>query len=185
MWAKNLNDLKYSKATQELVACWQDLPRYDGLVCPKRSDFSSIRIGAFLAEVFISEWIGDENLSIIQAGTKLDRVLGKDITGQNIFDVLPLELLAEELKYYHTLRDTPCAGMITRSALNLKGKPVIYRTMQLPLADSHGNVRYFVGTGVALSENILQQEFNITSCDHVELLERLYFDIGAGVPAEG
>jgi len=181
MWAKTLEDLKYSQATQELIACWRDLPRTDASVCPKRADFSSIRIGAFLAEVFISEWQNEDVLHIIQAGTKLDRLLGKDITGRNIFEVLPPELVDDERSYYKTLRETPCAGMITRHARNLNGRPFVYRTMQLPLLDPHGEIRYFVGTGVVLTDEVLEHEFGVSTFK-VELLERKYFDIGAGMP---
>lgn len=178
-----LRDLTYSKATEELIACWYDLPRADGAVCPKRSDFSSIRIGAFLAEVFISEWKGSDDLQIIQAGTKLDRLLGRDITGINVFDILPPELVEEEREYYRILKETPCAGMITRHAKNLKGKPFVYRTMQLPLLDPRGDVHYFVGTGVALSHDTQVKEFGVLNDENVELLERKFFDIGAGAPS--
>lgn len=184
MWAEKVRDLTYSKATQELISCWYDLPRAEGAVCPKRSDFSSIRIGAFLAEVFISEWKDHDTLQIIQAGTKLDRLLGQDITGLNIFELLPPELLEEERSYYSLLRDTPCAGMITRHAKNLKNQPFVYRTMQLPMLDPRGNIQYFVGTGVALSAVTQLEEFGALNDDNIELLERKFFDIGAGVPQD-
>lgn len=184
MQANVLWDLKYSDATRELVSCWYGLPRAEGAVCPKRSDFSSIQIGAFLAEVFISEWKEDGGLQIIQAGTKLDHLLGQDITGLDIFDVLPPELVEDERAYYQALRDTPCAGMITRRAKNLQGKPFVYRTMQLPLLDPYGKISCFVGTGVALSYENQIAEFGVLNDENVELLERKFFDIGAGLPKD-
>ncbi|TNE60550.1 MAG: PAS domain-containing protein [Alphaproteobacteria bacterium] len=177
-----LDMLRHSKATQDLVAFWRRLPRPEGQVCPKRSDFSSAQINGALPEVFVSEWYSDDVLAIVQAGTVLDRLLGVDITGQNIFDILPPELKEPERVYYRALRDQPCAGVLTRSANNLIGRPFVYRTIQLPLLDPFGKVRYFVGTGAAIEGKQLEQEFGQTNFKSIRLLERRFFDIGAGVP---
>ncbi|MCJ9429722.1 PAS domain-containing protein [Kordiimonas marina] len=176
--------LRHSKATQDLVRFWLNLPRPEGQVCPKRSDFSSAQINGALPEVFLSEWYSEDVLAIVQAGTVLDRLLGLDITGHNIFDILPEELKEPERIYYRALRDQPCAGLITRSANNLRGKPFVYRTIQLPLLDPFGKVHYFVGTGAALEGKQLEQEFGQTNFKSIRLLERRFFDIGAGVPGD-
>ena len=177
-----LDTLHHSRATQELTRFWLNLPRPAGLVCPKRADFSSARINGSLPEVFLSEWYTDDALVVVQAGTVLDRLLGLDMTGKNIFDVIPPEIKKDELAYYHTLRDQPCAGMITRSALNFAGQPILYRTIQLPLLDPFENVRYFVGTGFVVEGEAAAKEFGTAKFTSARLVERHFFDIGAGVP---
>lgn len=180
-----LETLHHSKATQELVRFWLNLPRPDGEVCPKRSDFSSARINGSLPEVFLSEWYGDDALVVVQSGTILDRLIGLDMTGKNIFDMTPPELVHDERRYYQALRDHPCAGLITRSMINFADKPFIYRTIQLPLLDPFHNVRYFVGTGFLIEGEAMEAEFGKADFKRAKLVERRFFDIGAGVPASG
>ncbi|WP_262690569.1 PAS domain-containing protein [Kordiimonas aestuarii] len=177
-----LETLYHSKATQELVRFWLNLPRPEGLVCPKRSDFSSARINGSLPEVFLSEWYGNDALVVVQAGTVLDRLIGLDMTGKNIFDMTPPELVADERNYYQLLRDQPCAGFITRSMINFADKPFVYRTVQMPLLDPFHNVRYFVGTGFVIEGKQLEDEFGKVDFKKAKLVERHFFDIGAGVP---
>ncbi len=179
-----LETLHHSKATQELIRFWLNLPRPAGSVCPKRSDFSSARINGSLPEVFLSEWYGDDALVVVQAGTILDRLIGLDMTGKNIFDMTPAELVHDERMYYKALREQPCAGLITRSMINFADKPFIYRTVQLPLIDPFHNVRYFVGTGFVIEGEQMEAEFGNIDFKKARLAERRFFDIGAGVPTE-
>jgi hypothetical protein len=184
---KSLQDLRYSVATENLVRFWSGLPRSDGHVCPKRGDFSSALINSVLPEIFLSEWRTEYDLIVIQTGTVLDRHIGEDLTGKNIFEMTPGPLRASERSYYNNLRDFPCAGMMTRSAPNRLGQHFYYRTLQLPLLDPFGRVHYFVGTGVVLKESQLVRELKLapgtSNFGNTELIERHYFDIGAGLPS--
>jgi hypothetical protein len=174
--------LRHSKATENLVAFWSRLPRPQGQACPKRADFSSAKVNGMLPEMFLSEWNGDKNLIIVQSGTVLDRLIGEDITGSNLFDMIPFAFRAAEHRYYEALRDTPCAGMLTRSAPNHQNKHTIYRTIQLPLLDPFGKVCYFVGTGMVLDEAQIVAEGGEIDLNEMQLVERHFFDIGAGLP---
>ena len=156
----------------------------DGSLCPKKTDFSIVGIISYAAEIFMSEWKSAEELRILQAGTKLEQLLGKDLTSYNIFEVLPEQLLSREREYYSNLKHMPCAGVITRQAVNLKGKPFVYRTVQLPLADENGDPRFFVGAGAVLGLDDIEEEFGTVNFDEIQLLERQYLDIGAGLPEQ-
>lgn len=173
---------RFSDATNALTEYWRRLPRKDGSFCPRKSDFSIVGIITHAAEIFMSEWNNPRDLRIIQAGTKLEQLLGKDLTSYNIFEVLPAQLLEREQEYYSNLKHHPCAGVITRQAVNLKGKPFVYRTVQLPLADDNGVPKYFVGAGAVLGIDDIEAEFGTVNFDEIELLERQYLDIGAGLP---
>lgn len=179
-----LTTLKHSDATAELVDFWSSLPRSDGQVCPRRTDFMSSRISKAISETFLSEWEDADTLRIIQAGTVLDRLIGMDMTDQNIFEMTPPELLNDEKRYYTALRARPCAGMITRSMINFSGNPFVYRTFHLPLLDPFGEVKYFVGTGVVFEGAAILREFGRAHFRRTRIVERRFFDIGAGVPSE-
>lgn len=178
-----IQHLRHSKATQQLVEFWRNLPCPEGKFCPRRSDFSSAQINGSISEVFLSEWEDEESLRVVQSGTVLDRYIGIDMTGKNIFDMTPEELVDDERTYYKALRDQPCAGMITRSMINFANEPFVYRTIQLPLLDPFGDVRYFVGTGFLLTEEVVEKTFGRRSFRRTRLVERKFFDIGAGLPA--
>lgn len=178
-----LHQLRHSKATQQLVQFWLNLPRPEGQVCPRRSDYSSAQINGSISETFLSEWDDDDCLRVVMAGTVLDRYIGIDMTGKNIFDMTPEELVDDERTYYQALRDQPCAGLITRSMINFADVPFVYRTIQLPLLDPFGEVRYFVGTGLVFEGDELEREFGQRNFRRTRLVERRFFDIGAGVPA--
>jgi len=135
-----------------------------------------------LPEIFLSEWNGDKDLIIVQSGTILDRLIGQDLTGSNVFETTYTPFRAAERRYYEALRDTPCAGMLTRSAPNHQNKHTIYRTIQLPLLDPFGDVCYFVGTGMVLDEAQVVAEGGKVDPGGMELVERHFFDIGAGLP---
>jgi hypothetical protein len=183
MISADLLALDYTKATQQLVTFWSRLPKAEGQVCPKHSDFSSSQVNGNLPEIFISEWQDDGGLVVVQAGTVLDRLLGTDMTGLDIFEMTAEALREPEREYYGLLRDTPCAGMLTRSAPNHSGETVLYRTLQLPLLDPYGNVRYFVGTGAVLNKDRAELEYGFMTLGEMGIVSRHFFDIGTGLPA--
>ncbi len=149
-----------TEATQKLVAYWQTLPKAGGTNCPERRVFQSGPVVApYLSELFIIEWHSIDQITIRLSGTKLDRILGREVTGENLFDLLPAELLEEEMIYYSHLRDTACAGMLTRAAKNLKNMPIVYRTIHLPLVNRHGELKYWIGSGSVLSETQVEREY--------------------------
>jgi hypothetical protein len=177
-----LKKLDYTNATARLIKFWEQLPRPKGQVCPKRSDFSTAQVNGTLPEIFVSEWVAPDELEIVQTGTVLDRLIGEDLTGAKIFEMTPAPLREAERAYYAALRDTPCAGMMTRSAPNRQGDHFYYRTLQLPLLGPYGEIRYFVGTGAVMNHDQLSLEIGNLRLGDLELVERHFFDIGAGLP---
>ena len=59
-----------------------------------------------------------------------------------------------------------------------------YRTVQMPLLDPFHKVRYFVGTGFVIEGKQMEAEFGKLDFKKAKLVERRFFDIGAGVPNE-
>ncbi|MCK0068057.1 PAS domain-containing protein [Kordiimonas laminariae] len=149
-----------SEATRKLVTYWQSLPQTGEFRVPERRVFQSGPVVApYLSELFIIEWKSVDEIFIRLSGTKLDRILGREVTGENLFDLLPPELCEEEKSYYQHMKDSGCAGMLTRAAQNLNNFPIVYRTVHLPLADKEGNLKYWIGTGSMLSEEQVRSEY--------------------------
>lgn len=175
--------LSYSEATETLARYWHDLPRRENCIAPHRSDFKLTEIGAYLEEVFISKFNGPEELIILVSGSKLLKILGDDITGKNIFKLVPKENYQQQIDYYRQLREQPCAGALTRWGASLKERPFVYRTMQLPLLGDTDEVEFFVGTGVIKTTHTTGDQLAIDHRVYVEQHAQIFVDIGAGVPA--
>lgn len=174
--------LSYSDATEALARYWHDLPRREGEFCPRRSDFRLNEIAPHLEETYMSKWGGPDELIILASGSALVKILGADITGKNIFDLVPPENAVQQKEYYRQLRTQPCAGALTRWGASLKERPFVYRTMQLPLLGDDGTVQFFVGTGVIKTSFKIGDQLSIDDKVYVEQHEQVFVDIGAGIP---
>lgn len=165
-----------SEATQKLVSYWQTLPKVGDLQVPERRVFQSGPVVApYLSELFLTEWMSEKEIIIRLSGTKLERIIGREVTDQNLFDLIPEKLHENEAQYYEHLRTTGCAGMLTRAIPNLKSFPIVYRTVHFPLADQNGVLKYWIGTGTKLSEEQTRQEYPEADYNTVDDLGRDFF----------
>lgn len=174
--------LSYSDATLALARYWHDLPREDGALCPRRDKFQLTEIAPHLDEIYLSNWREDEQLIVVACGSKLVETLGEDITGKDIFTLSHLEHRREQVAYYQQLRSLPCAGVLNRWGANMSERPFVYRTSQLPLLNSDGQVNYFIGTGVIRSAKKVSDRLSEDKNVSVEHHEQVFLDIGAGTP---
>ncbi len=174
--------LQYSEPTEALARYWHDLPRRGENIVPHRSDFKLHEIAGHLDETYMSKFCGPEELIILASGSVLVRLLGADITGKNIFKLVPQENYQQQVDYYQKLKAQPCAGALTRWGASLKGRPFVYRTMQLPLLGDTNEVEFFVGTGVIRTSHQLGDQLSVDEKVHVEQHEQVFINIGAGVP---
>jgi len=177
-----LQSLAHDDATKTLVDYWCSLPRKTGELCPSRNDFRMMDISEISDRTFLDERHGDDNICVVQTGSTITKLLGVDLTGHNILEMLPPRLFAIERAYFQALASQPCAGYITRHSSQATGRKFIYRSTHLPLLSDAGNVGFWVGTGSILEENHYPADENASKFGHLELLDREYFDIGAGVP---
>lgn len=174
----------YSEATEALARYWHDLPRRKGEIVPHRSAFRLNAIAEHLEEVYMSKFNGAEELIILASGSHLVQILGADITGKNIFELVPEENYPHQVAYYKALKAQPCAGALTRWGASYKERPFVYRTMQLPLLGDNDEVAFFVGTGVIKTSHKLGDHLTIGETVYVEQHEQVFVDIGAGLPNE-
>lgn len=174
--------LSYSDATLALARYWYDLPREDGGLVPLRSQFQLTAIASNLDEIYLSKWNEPGELIVLACGSKLVDVLGEDITGKDIFAMSHLKSVPEQVSYYQQLRTQPCAGVLNRWGANMSERPFVYRTVQLPLASKNGSVDYFIGTGVIRSAKKVSDRLSEDTNVSVEHQEKVFLDIGAGIP---
>lgn len=173
----------YNEATRTLTKHWLAMPRKTGAVCPQKEDFQFGKLGSCLNDIYMTEWMPDGALIVSVLGRNLISIIGSDITGSNVLESVPNYKTEEQVAYYTALRDQPCAGFVTRWGLNEVNRTFVYHTLQLPLLDRDGSVKYFVGSGLMRSGGRLMSQAS-QGLDElmVEHQEYNFFDIGAGVP---
>ena len=177
-----LQAFAYNEATKILVDYWCSLPRPGGTLCPARSDFRMMDVSEISDQLFVDERHNADNICVVQSGSTINKLLGADLTGFNILELLPPDQFALERAYFQALAGQPCAGYITRLSTQATGRSFVYRSTHLPLLTKEGTVGFWVGTGAIFEENTYPPNARITKFGQFQMLEREYFDIGAGVP---
>lgn len=182
---KELHSLKFCEAAAAVTDLWLSLPRRDGALCPEKKDFSPVKLGKYLSSVVLYERMDSSRVIVRVAGTNIREFLGSEITGQNLIDIFPPEFVRAYITYYDNLAAHPCAGMVERPMRATGGAAYLIKSIQLPLADEKGDVRYFLG--ISQSSNLPKQftDFRSAAMTASRNLEIQYHDIGAGTPDNG
>lgn len=153
---KNLfNELRFHTSAAALVDQWLDL-RASGQPCAFKKDFSPMRMGKTLPDVFMVEWKDDDHMIIRVAGSRTSDVTREDMTGKNMLDVVLPEHRLLMRDFYRKMRSGIFAG-VTEHALSKTPRPSTAKGLQLPLLSKSGELKFFIGvTKVVPIEKNLQ-----------------------------
>lgn len=179
-----LSGFGYSAATERLIKVWRTLPKVSGELCPRKNAFAPLSLGKELKKVVLLEYIKPTEVIVRVIGTEIQDLIHLNMTGRNIFEILPPEHAIAHSNYYKSLCDYPCAGSTERPMRNRSGHAHLACTLHLPLGDDNGNVRYLLGV---VEQAVLPKHFTdyrsigITSANNLSMS---YGDIGAGIPDE-
>lgn len=180
----DLSPLHFSESATALTKLWSGLPRKTGLFCPEKSSFSPVSLRQHLKSVFILERHGENCLRVRVAGSGIREHLGREITGLNLFDLLPTEHLYSYQAYYNNLRHYPCAGHVKRPATMTGGGRHLIQTMHLPLLDKEGEVSFFIGCVHVERMPMRHEEIKHGILKERRDLNIAYLDLGAGIPGQ-
>ncbi len=173
---KNLFDeLRFHTSAAALVDQWLDL-RVSGQSCPFKKDFSPMRMGKTLPDIFMVEWKDDDHVIIRVAGSRTSDVTQDDMTGENMLDiVLPEHRLAMK-EFYRKMRTGIFAG-VTEHALSKTPRPSTAKGLQLPLLSKSGELKFFVGATkvVPIEKNL--QDFRAKTKDSPVSLNVWFTDL--------
>lgn len=159
------DELRFCTSASALVDHWLDL-RAPGQLCPLKKDFSPMRMGKTLPDVFLVECVDDDHQIVRVAGSRTSEVTQIDVTGQNMLDVCLPEHRSAIREFYIKMR-TGCFAGVTEHALSKTALPSVAKGLQLPLMCDKGNVKYFVGITRAELMEKSQQDFRDRSKNSV------------------
>lgn len=179
----DLSALNFSDEAKALANLWLNLPRKKGHFCPHKSSFSPVSLRQHLKSIFLFERQDEDTLMVRVAGSNIREHLGQELTGKNLFDILPTEYAYSYREYYNKLQSYPCAGLVKRPAAKSGGGRQLLKSLHLPLLDGDGIARFFVG---ALQVERLPIHFDEIRGDGImaprKALEMSHVNLGAGAP---
>lgn len=157
MTTKPFDQLRFCRSASALIDHWLNL-RQAGATCPSKSDFTPMKLGRHLPDVFMLEWVNEDTVFIRVAGTRTTNVTAQDSTGKNLLDVCLPEHASSFREFYHKMRSGGHAG-VTEHPLPNAAFPCLAKSLQLPLLDKNGEPTFFVGVAKAISIDKRQQDF--------------------------
>lgn len=137
------DELRINECAAALLDHWLDL-RAPGTVCPHKKDFMPMKMRRFLPDVFLAEWVDEDNIIIRVAGTRTADVTRRDTTGNNLLDNSIPENKPILQEFYRKMRSGQLAGL-SKHRISRAVRPTNALCMQLPLLDANGQVNFFVG----------------------------------------
>lgn len=160
---------------------WASLPQVDCV--PHRRDFQPEKLGSALAHIVIHELISPMEIRLRLVGSTVASAYDEEITGRNYLDMVEPDRRDAAAQTFFTACRQPC-GMYTRlRSVGWRGRTMERESLGFPLRDESG-VRWFYSCSTTDPADTPAYDLSRDGIATVtDVLERLYVDIGAGVPA--
>ncbi|MFZ5834408.1 MAG: PAS domain-containing protein [Pseudomonadota bacterium] len=166
------------KSARALYRYWCSV-RGNNLV-PSRSDIRPADILDQLPNLMILGYDGTGTLIYRLVGTSCLDKLGFDLTGTNLFDILPAHERPKAEYYFTAMRLQPC-GMLAHQNMRSKyGAPFLAQLLYLPLCDRTGAITQLIASASVLERG--KQESITGATDKMANIAVQFIDLGAGLP---
>jgi len=167
---------------RDLLTAWSGLPR-EGLI-PDRRSFDPMTIARILPVISVIERDDEDKWRYRLVGTEIERRWGRVITGTDCFEGVSPSAAAVMRRELKTVVDWPCGSRSQRRVELLSGRAAAIETLRLPLRGKDGSVDQILSCSGELGATPLLASADPTR-EIIRIVEQEYFDIGAGLPAEG
>ena len=175
-------DVSASEEATALKDLWYGLPKKTGTHCPQKSDFSPVGLRQHLKSIFMLERETEDTMRIRVAGTQIRDYYGREVTGENHFDLAPPELDFIYKKYYGNLSNKPCIGIFERPIRRPSGGEDRVKIIHFPLLDSEGKANIFIGVLVTERLPLNIDTIHKAATPSAQDVTIRYVNIGAGLP---
>jgi hypothetical protein len=158
---------------------WHSLPKHD--LIPSRLDFDPCVQGPILTTYIIHELISPDFIKIRLAGSKLRDGFGVEATGRNYLDFVDPSRRAKASRAIYLVCEHPCGMLVRLTSKTQTGLTYMNETFALPMRDNEGRPRlvYYQSNSAPLAE---YRDSSADKLSRLELANRVFIDIGAGVP---
>jgi hypothetical protein len=169
-----------SRKSVEFVDYWDALPK-SGFI-PSRRDFDPCKQGPVLSSYVIHELVSPEVIRVRLAGTDIREQYGFEITGRNYLDFVDDWRRETASRSIFLICDHPCGLRASLRSETRSGRIMSNESVGLPMRDNNG-----AATLVYYQSNLIDVEgYREPSEDeilNIDVVNEVYFDLGAGIPS--
>lgn len=163
-----------------LLQEYRSLQQELGVSVPPKHLLTPVRLKSGLGWYLLSECVDEERLMIRLSGTKIDDLFAKNITGLDIFDVMPKEIVPQTKKYFCGIIDQKVGGYSDRVIYDHNLTPYHMHSIALPLADDAGEVRFIISAVLLGRRDQAAHKIQPNKVD----MKYHYFNCGGTIPDE-
>lgn len=158
---------------------WLSLPATDLIPC--RQDFAPERIPELLANLVIHELISPDHIRIRLVGTAVVDDYGQEVTGRNYLDFVQPERREKASRAIFHICEQPAGMLVHLRSVSENGTQLTRQSVAFPMRDDSGTARlvYFCSSPAAERATFFDERISLKV---MNVLDRRYIDIGAGVP---
>ncbi len=158
---------------------WFSLPR-EGLI-PRQSSLDIFAVPKLAPNLVIHEVISVERIIIRLAGTGIVARYGEELTGKNYQDLVAPERREKVYEAFRIMIDQPCGMLVTLKLQTKSGKKVTGESIGFPIMSTSNQAIYtlFQSNDVG---TLGYDQPEAETLQIVSAAERVFIDIGAGIP---
>jgi hypothetical protein len=170
-------------ALSRLWQYWHSLTEQTGNKVPGKADIRISGLGATLPNIVISERVGPDEMLIRLAGSAMEEMTGKPLSGLNLLDLTPPSQREGIAKVYNNLFLVPCGFHISESLRADGGKKLVLAALVLPLLSAEGDARFTIGQYSITRNGFDEGRINAGAViEHRQIDTLGYVDVGFGLP---
>ena len=152
------------------------------VLVPGRQDFNPSDVPRLLSNIAIHEFMPPDRIELRLAGTHMVERYGQEITGRNYLDFIPEHRRQKTYELLSHIIDQPCGMLVRmRTKTNFGSLGGSNESVGLPFLNRRGECRLVMYYATNWAYDRLAADPDERMIEHFPT-ERVYFDIGAGVP---
>jgi hypothetical protein len=171
--------VEISKEFDAFKRCYETLPRRNHALVPNVKDCNPSTLGSMLANIAIARHDGKYEMYLVFTGTEMERLSGTAAQKINYYDTMTEDLKHGTYFFHTTLTGTPC-GAYVADIITIKSNQYTFATMQFPLCDDDGIIKYLVAYGYGRNAIDARQAREVSDHSTGNLRDLTFIDIGAG-----
>jgi hypothetical protein len=161
------------------VDYWFSLPKQDFI--PSRRDFDPCEQGPVLSSYVIHHLVSPEMIQVHLAGTAVREQYGFEATGRNYLDFVDEWRREVASRSLFLICEHPCGLLASLRSETKSGRIIKNESVGLPMRDNNGHASL-----IYYQSNLIDVEgYREPSEDEIlkiDVMNEVYFDVGAGIP---
>ncbi len=148
---------------------------------PSPDDIDPSAFVSLLPYMRYLRWAGSDRVVYRVWGTMLAEWMKTDLTGDNVFDLLPEKERSVEQERMRLLHSMPCGFVQHREVTDTRGLVHVFEFLTLPVSAGADGALRMIGTGTMCDEQAADR-FELDAGPRTVIKRIGYLDLGFGLP---